>query len=734
MVQRGHTRFFNLLAWIWERLGTTDFRRSLHTGLLLASLVILVGSLIIYLLWSDLPDLSQLRQYQPRLATRILDRNGETLTEFYTQRRLMTPLDRIPLHTIDAVLTTEDRRFYRHWGVDVVRIFRAAIVNISTLSIRQGASTITQQLARDLFLHKRQTFTRKIREVITAIQIERHYAKPEILEMYLTQIYFGHGAYGIAAAAQNYFGKHVEDLTLSESALLAALPKAPSRYSPRFRPERALNRRNLVLHSMLNVGVITQEEYHTAANEPIQVIPGGEWDYYGNAPYFTEMVRQQLSSEGSRLGFDHLEDGLEVSTTIDNRLQFVAERAVKDHLSHFQTEYRIRFIERNFSEICNALDYEYNAKTTSKHVSYQQVVNSLLEDSTKIDSIFWRRAVAQVALIALDPSNGDILALIGGKDFSRWKFNRAIQAIRQPGSVFKPIAFTAAIDNGYPTTFELLNQDVVLINPDGTRWTPSNYDGSKGGLTTLREAMRLSLNLVAVRLVQEVVPPRMVVNYAKQLGFSTPIAAVDAIALGATGVIPLEAASAFAVFASGGIYNYPRSITEIRDRYNEQVAFYPVKQRVALSPETSYIITSLLMTAIDRGTGGSARWKYNFRITAAGKTGTTNDFTDAWFIGYTPKLVCAVWVGVDDPSESLGKGQSGSVAALPIWAEFMKAAYDTLRLEDEPFPKPAGIVELTICNETKDIATVYCPLTSDEVFRQDAKPSKQCRKHTRVIR
>jgi len=710
---------------IWRRIGPNNFVRFIITCITFTTITLMGIGFLLYSLSSDLPDLEKLRGYEPRLTTSILDRNGELLLELYSQRRIMVPLADIPQHTIDAILTIEDNRFYDHWGLDLIGIMRAAAVDIMTLSLKQGASTVTQQLARDLYLHKRRTFGRKIQETLASILIERNYSKSEILEMYLTQIPLGHGAYGIGSAAKLYFGKKAPELTIAESALLAALPKAPSHYSPYNHPEKALQRRNLVLRRMLVEEVITLDQYYDAFAEPIEVEPRTYGVPLGEAPYYTEMIRQELSKEGKRLGLDYLTDGLTVHTALDIRIQHFAEAAVDSHLTTLQPAYRERFITRSLTEICTTL---YG---TDKSPGFAKA----LQDSALIDSVFSDRAILQVALVALDPHTGDILAMVGGRDFSLYKFNRAVQAIRQPGSVFKPIAYMTAIDNGYSPTFELLNQDVVLTMADGTRWVPQNYDHSRGGMTTLREGLRRSLNLIAARLVQEVVPPSMVVKYARQMGFTTPIAAVDAIALGTSGVIPIEAVSAFAVFAAGGIHYKPRSILAIDDRFGEEIIKYHEEPSVAISAETAYIMTSMLSTVINHGTGGSARWKYEFRRPAAGKTGTTNDFTDAWFIGFTPNLTCGVWVGLDDPQESLGSGYSGAVAALPIWANFMKmtcdSLSDTLGWTNEPFKRPPGVVEVLICKETKKIATPYCPEKIKEVFRQDNVPRSTCNKHRR---
>ncbi|MDP8227905.1 MAG: PBP1A family penicillin-binding protein [Candidatus Electryoneaceae bacterium] len=708
-----------ILRKLWRLFGPNDFTRTIGLGIFSLLMVMIGVTGFLHLLSTDLPDLDQLKQYEPQLITRILDRNGELLTEMYAQRRLRLSLDQIPQHTIDAILTTEDSRFFDHWGLDIVRIFGAAIVDITSMSTKQGASTITQQLARDLFLHKRRTFTRKIRETLTALQIERHYSKQEILEMYLTQIYFGHGAYGVQTASQLYFNKPATELTLAESATLAALPKSPSHYSPFWHPKQAIKRRNLVLMLMRNQGVISDSLYITTISEPLNTVRGTTRNSLGTGPYFTEMIRQTLSEEGEQYGFNYLTDGITIHSTLDARLQRFAEAAVDSHMIPFQSAYRQRYISDHQEEIDSLL--EKGGVT----------LDSLIADSINIDERFAKQAIVQVALVVLDPHSGDILAMIGGVDFSKYKFNRAVQAIRQPGSVFKPIVYTTAIDNGYPPSFEILNTDIVLTMLDGTRWVPYNYDRSRGGKVTLREALRRSLNLASARLVQDVVPPRMVVDYAKRFGISTKIDAVDAIALGASGVIPLDMTAAFGVFASGGIYYKPRSVISIEDRFGTVLTEYSVnkRKRQALSPETAYIMTDMLRTVINRGTGYSVRGRWHFYHEAAGKTGTTNDYTDAWFIGFTPRLVCGVWVGLDDPAVQLGDKQAGSVAALPIWARFMKMTYDSLGWEDENFEMPPGVVTATICSETGKIATRYCPVKITDIFRRDMLPSDTCKRH-----
>jgi len=674
---------------------------------------------LFYSVSDDLPPLEMLEQYSPRLVTRIISADSVTLKEFYTQRRVWVPLEKMPEHLQNAVLATEDRRFYRHWGIDLIRLTKALIIDLSTLSTKQGASTITQQLARNLYFTHKQTISRKLKEMITAVQIEKRYSKREILEMYLTQTYFGGGAYGVQAASQRYFSKNVEQLNLEETALLVAVLKAPSHYSPLYEPERALQRRNLVLYNMYSWGKIDRQTYLNAIANPIKLNPSETESPLGIAPYFTEYVRKQLEAKEPIYGFDYYADGLTVYTTLDSRLQAIAEQSVAAELPALDKVFRRSFAQRQIMPFLAAQFPEYSPEE----------IEALAADTALIDSLAQNKMTVQAALIALEPATGKILAMIGGRDFASYKWNRAVQMARQPGSSFKPFVYLTAIDNGYPLTYRLLNQDVVIEDGSGKRWTPQNYDLSRGGLTSLREGLRWSLNLVTVRLVQEIAPPKMVVEYAKRMGFTTPIDAVDAIALGSSSVIPLEAAAAFSAFAAGGVLSSPYGIVSIEDKNSKTLEENSPRKRVVISEQTAYMMTSLLQTAIDKGTGGSARWKYKFFRRAAGKTGTTNEFTDAWFIGYTPQICCCVWVGLDDPFMSLGKGQSGSKAALPIWAQFMKAAHDTLGLPWKDFDRPSGIIELPICSETYQMATPYCPSHFNEIFIEKYAITDTCHIH-----
>lgn len=698
-------------------------KKTLRLGLVGLVLLVLFGmGLGVYLrvLYKQLPSLEQLEHYNPRLTTTLLSADGKVIKELYTQRRLYVPLEQIPDDMIQALLVTEDRDFYRHWGINLWRIFRAAVYDVLHVSFRQGASTLTQQLARNLFLSPEKTVDRKLKETLTALQIERTYSKPEILEMYLTQHNFGHGAYGVEAAAELYFNKSASELTLEECALLAAQLKAPSHYSPFKHPEAALGRRNLILKFMRQSGYLSKERYTAAVNTPVNIVPRSDLGNLGTAPYFTESVRQQLEQLGDSLGFDYYKDGLTVYTTLDSRLQACAETTVKAQLDTLQKVFTKRFLRSIAPDLIRA---KYPKITYAEY-------KDLMADKVRMDTLFAAQALVQVAFVALDPSTGAILALIGGRDFNESKFNRAVQAIRQPGSTFKPFAYTAAVDNGYPPTYRLLNQDVVVNLPNGQRWAPENYDHSRGGLTTLREGLQRSLNLIAVRLVQEVVRPTDVVRYAHQMGISTKLDAVDAIALGACSVIPIEMTAAFGSFANHGVLCQPFGIQRIVKGEGD-VLFEQIPQRkVALSEQTAYIMTDMLRSVVDHGTGAATRSVYGFYRPAAGKTGTTNDFTDAWFIGFTPQLVAGVWIGLDDPAVSLGEGMSGAHAALPIWANFMRMAYDSLGWEEADFTMPDGVVRMDICADSFLKAGPYCPTVIKEVYRVDDAPMDMCNIHT----
>ena len=703
---------------------------------LIISLSIMVFGLLLYdAMAEDLPSLKQLENFDPNLVTKIYSADSVLIHELFAERRVLVPLNEIPQHTKNAFIAIEDNRYWDHWGISTRDIARAIAVDIMTLSKKQGASTLTQQLARVLYLNREKRVTRKLKEMITAIQIERTYTKEEILEMYLNSIYLGHGAYGVQAAARRLFDKTVQELKLEESAMLAALPKSPSGYSPIFNPRKSISRRNLVLRLMKEQGKITLGEYFTAKAKPLVV--QRNLNVGGSAPYFTENVRQELNRISNEYGFDVLRDGLTIYTTLDSRIQFAAEKAVHDHILGVRTAADSLIPDWALGQqgvlnkrLLDNPDELMKLIETSKYSLSS--VDSMIRGEIPVALELRNKLIVQAALVAKDPSTGYILAMVGGRDFQFDKFNRATQAKRQPGSVFKPIVWTAALDNGYLPSEMLLNQPVVLFMDDSTRWRPRNYDGSTGGLVDLREALRRSLNLISVRMVQELITPGTVRDYAKAMGFTTNIRPVQAIALGTSELIPMEVVSAFAIFANKGVWVAPIIIRRVTDRYGNVILDNIPERKEILSEETAYLMTDLLESVVKNGTVISSRWKYKFYKDAGGKTGTTNDFTDAWFVGFTPLISAGVWVGIDDPQVSLGDGQSGSVAALPIWANFMKAVYDSLDFPDKPFERPKNIIELEICSVTGKNPTPYCPIKT-EIYNKKYVPEGLCPIHTGAI-
>jgi penicillin-binding protein 1A len=719
---------------------TASYKRiAIYAGSVAAAgLIVLL--LILRAFSTDLPSLEQLETYDPRLVTKVLDRDGKSLKEFYTEKRVIVPLDSLSEHLVDAVLATEDQRFYRHWGVDPLGILRAALVNVASMSTEQGASTLTQQLARNLHLHLRQTLERKIREAITAVQIERTYAKNEILEMYFTQMYFGHGAYGAESAAHLYFDKSAKELTLPESALIVGLLKAPNNYTPIRFPDRALKRRNVVLSMMRDAGYIDEGTYRTAADSPV-VLGEKVGDNLGTAPYFTEWIRRQLEDLENEYGFDYYRDGLTVHTTLDSTLQTFAETAVDSHMVAWQetfekhraagyvqdylaAEQRDSLLVRGFAEDHAEVDSLVFAKLLED--SARTLAIHAMKDSVLVDSIIHENFQVQMAFIAMDPSNGDILAMIGGRDFDESKFNRAVQAERQPGSVFKPFVYATAIDNGIYGNHRVLNMVQPVLLEDGKWWRPENYDiTNRGEYVTMRDALRMSLNNVTVRMVagdQRVIPIQAVIETAHRMGIRSKLQPYPAVALGANDVIPIDVITAYGVFANGGTRVMPRAIQSIDDKNGQQILNVPIERDAVLSEETAAIMRDMLSDVINRGTGGSSRWKYKFYAPAAGKTGTTNNFNNAWFVGFTPHIVAGVWVGFDDPKISLGRGQAGSVAALPIWARFMKWTYEEKEWPYDDFELPVGVVEVQIDKDTGMRAGPLSANVYTELFRRGDEP------------
>ncbi len=686
-----------------------------------SALLFLLSLAALLLLWlaRDLPPLEQLERYRPLLSSQVYASGGEPLGEFFEEKRSFVPLSRIPPHLVDALIATEDRRFRSHWGIDPQRVVAALLVDIRQMSYVQGASTITQQLARNLYLSSEKSITRKLREMLTAIQIERAYSKDEILEMYLTQAYFGHGAYGVQLASRRYFGRDVSEIRLHEAAMLVGLLKAPANYSPFFREEAARRRRATVLRLMEQDGRITQEQRQRAEASPLTDREYTAHEAGLKAPYFSENVRIELGELQEKLGVDIYRDGLRIHTTLDLAVQQHADSVMQGWLPLLDESARASFLEHDWE------DWHWMTDSTWTRAE----LDSLKEDSLYVEELLRERLHAQGALVALDPSSGAVRAMIGGREFEDSKYNRVTQSRRQPGSAFKPVLYMTAIENGYGPSTRVLNQDVVVEESDGRRWTPQNYDDSRGGLTTLREGLQFSYNLVSVRLLMEIVPPRLVVEMARRLGITTRIETDYTMALGSSGVLPIELVSAYACIANHGVWTQPYSIERIEDRRGNLIYQHRARSRVAVSEGVAAITSDMLRTVIDRGSGGSARWKYKFNAPAAGKTGTTNLYTDAWFVGYTPRLAMGVWVGMDNPLYRLGEGQSGGRAALPVWAQVMHRIHDAGLVEREGFELPESVVRVELCKETMEKAGPLCPGRTSELFLREYRPLTSCSVH-----
>jgi penicillin-binding protein 1A len=675
----------------WWRLA----KIALLVYLLFLCLVALATTIVWLSYRSDLPSLSQLERYEPSLITRIYSDDGQVLKEFYKERRILVPLEKMSPYLLDALISTEDRKFYKHWGVDLHRLGGALWADLKALRYAQGASTITQQLARMLFLSREKILTRKIKEWMTAIQIERRYSKDQILEMYLNHYYFGQGAYGVQAAAETFFDKDVERLTLGESALLIGLLGAPYRYDPLEHPELAITRRNIVLRAMEDFGTITSEEAATAVDEPLHLNPRSQ--HGGLAPYFVEEVRQYLEDT---YGIHSLyQGGLSVFTTLQADQQAMAEKAIATRMEELQTT--------------------IDAKAAKKDSRY------LVQGTTAAGQDTLVPREIQAALVAIEPHTGYIRAMVGGRDFRTTKFNHVTQAPRQPGSAFKPILYAAAIDNGWKTT-DIIYDAPILLPALGQQneWRPQNYDRTFRGPVTLREALAKSINLVAIKLLQRI-SAAQVIFYAQRMGINTPLEPVPSLAIGTSEVKLIELTAAYGALANGGIRHEPIYIRQILDRDGNILEDNAPFEEEVLSAATAYVITSLLQSVVDDpgGTGRGARLN-GFDRPAAGKTGTTDEYTDAWFIGFTPQLVAGVWVGFSEGKIPIGKNQTGGRVALPIWTDFMLAAHKDLPVEN--FRPPPGVVFRTICEETKLLAHASCPMTRQEVFIEGTEPIEKC--------
>ena len=712
----------------------SNFKKIVFNTILVCFALLICLLIYITFISRDLPSLDELQKFNPDQVSKIISSDGEVVKKLYIAKRDMVSISLIPKHLRYALLSMEDRDFYNHNGINIKGIIRAIIIDVINLSAKQGASTLTQQLARTMYqsIGMERSISRKIKEFITAVKIEQTYTKSEILELYLNSVYFGHGTYGVQSASIYYFSKDVSELNLEESAMLVGLLPAPAIYSPVKYPDRAERRKNLVVKVMHNLEYITKEEYEKAISNTIKL---EKYDYDSSpAVHYSEFIRRELEKIDEELGINIYKDGLNIHTSLDSRIQNILSKSFNEVMIKNQKIFNRDLLLNNKKLESISNNYNINIDTL-KHI---------LKNNLTIPKKLRSKLLVQGSAVVVDSKHGNILAMVGGRTEKEYldHFNRCTQAKRQPGSVFKPFIYLSAIESGSTACTQLLNQPLVFFIDDTTRWNPQNHDGSTGLLTSLRDGIRRSLNLISVRVVQELVSPIEVKKTAERLGIDTYINPVDAIALGVSDVRPLNITMSYSAIANNGILNSPLSITSIKDNNGRVIKeFVPFSKEVADENEI-FILRDMMKSVVDNGTGSSLRWKYKFYSSAAGKTGTTNSKTDAWFIGFTPYITMGVWVGVDDPDMKLGEKQYGSTAALPIFGNTIKEIYNLGNyyyqgniveiIKNDDWDIPDGIVEKNICKDNCCLKTDWCE-SYKEYFIKSTVPDQQCEEYSNPL-
>ena len=758
--------------------GKSFFASAILFFVTLIIVALLGASGYVFYLLAKLPRVDRLADYKPPIVSQVYGDDGSLVGEFYLERRIVVPVNQMPRKLIQAFVAAEDSSFYSHKGIDYLGIIRAAFKNIISMRKKEGASTITQQVTKSMLLTPEKKFSRKIKEAILAKRMEEKLSKDEILYLYLNQIYLGGGSYGVQAAAETYFGKNVEQLNLAEMAMLAGLPKAPNAYSPVKHMNRARERQAYVLERMVREGYITQAEADHARNTPLSIHPMKKVNSEQSA-YFLEYLRIQLEQ---KYGEEQLyKGGLKIYTTMNAAMQRAAYESVRNGLKAVDKGQGFRgplkyLMEADVNPFCAKIEEGIDFAVLKTGDSYQGVVvgfdvkkgdvvvrvgertgtiskkNMAWAGKLPMIGSYGKPAKAskaltlgsvievvvvspeinkegaqfsldqtpevQAALVAIDPRTGGLKAMVGGYDFKKSQFNRAIQAKRNAGSAFKPIIYAAALDKGLtPAT---IIEDAEVEYPDGAggTWKPRNYDGVFHGPVTMREALTNSINIVSVKIMEQI-GASYAAEYAKKLGFVSKIPGNLALALGAASVSPFELTSAYAVFANKGALLTSPAIIKVTDNEGNILQQSSVPESIpVMAPETSYVITNLMQSVVSSGTGHRAS---ALGRPVAGKTGTTNDSKDAWFIGYIPQLVAGVWVGYDQ-ERSLGSGASGGQASAPIWAEFMQKSVFNIAVED--FEAPENVSFVLINPRTGKFAREGEPGAVMECFIKGTEPNR----------
>lgn len=740
--------------------------------------VVLLGvSGYVFYLLARLPRVDRLADYKPPIVSQVFGDDGSLVGEFYLERRIVVPVNKMPRKLIQAFVAAEDANFYSHKGIDYFGIVRAAVKNILSMRKKEGASTITQQVTKSMLLTPEKKFSRKIKEAILATQMEKKLSKDEILYLYLNQIYLGGGSYGVQAASETYFGKNVDQLNLAEMSMLAGLPKAPNTYSPIKHIDKARERQAYVLDRMVKEGYVTAAEAEHARATPI-VIHSMKKVNNEQSAYFLEHLRIQLEQ---KYGEDQLyKGGLKIYTTMNADMQRAAYDSLRKGLKEVDKRQGFRgptkyLGDADVDAFCNKVEDGIDSAELKTGDTYQGVVvgfnpgkgdalvrvgdrkgvlsrrnmawagklgmvnrygkpdkgnknltlGSVIDVSVvspEVDKAGAQFALdqtpdVQAALVSIDPRSGGVKAMVGGYDFRKSQFNRAIQAKRNAGSAFKPIIYAAALDKGFTPASIIVDSEVEYPDGAGGTWKPRNYDNTFRGPVTMREALTYSINIVSVKIMEQI-GAQYTAEYAKKLGFTSNIPANLALALGAATVSPFELTAAYTVFANKGLLTPTYFITKVTDTDGAVLQEMPPSVPVpVISPETAYVITNLMQSVVASGTGHRASL---IGRPVAGKTGTTNESKDAWFIGYIPQLVTGVWVGYDH-ERSLGAGGSGGQAAAPIWGDFMQKAVASLPSED--FEAPENVTFVLINPRTGKLAREGAAGAVMECFIKGTEPT-----------
>jgi len=691
--------------------------------ILVLGLPVILALVAVKIVWNKLaptlPSFEKLETIEPRLITKIYDKDSLLVHEFYVEKRIWTPIDSMPDMVKNAVIATEDRKFWNHWGMNLLAIPSAVMESFRTGNRMRGASSLTQQLSKLLFLTPERSLTRKIREVMTAIRIEKTYTKEEILEFYLNEVYLAGGNYGFQSAGQYYFGRPLDSLTVPEVATLAGMLQRPEAYRPDRNPEAAISRRNTVLFAMMDAGYISKAEYEQYLAIPIKT---EERVTTVVAPYYMEDIRKYLER---KYGENSLySDGISVYSTIDPEAQKIIEKAALEQLVKVDKKLRQRAIYKF------GLVKKYNLPNDTVLKRFDSIyadftVNYLAKDTAKTiypDSSRYRPA--QVGVILIENETGAIRAMVGGRNFNDSKWNRAVQTLRQPGSSFKPFVYATAMDNGASPCDSVNDAPITIPDPLDTSkfWRPGNYSKEFKGMMTYRKALALSQNLPAIQVGMKY-GLKNVVEYARKFGVKkAPLQAVPSLALGSVGATLMEMTSAFTVFPNGGNRIEPYYIEAIVGKNGEVIEKnYKIEHEVLKKP-AAYIMVTMLQVV---NTGGTASrvWASGFHHPSGGKTGTTNDYTDAWYIGFTKQYTMGVWIGTDD-FVPMGPGHTGTEDALPVWLNSMPQIHKNL--PELQFPVANGVVSKKICNYTGKVAGSYCNLSTYCLYTASHEVTEEC--------